>query len=162
MAEYDSNIYGICISTAKTGSGTTAYPDGDKWFIVSAKIGGNTTFMQKIKELAGGGSYSTKDGKMGSTVKLSDCPLVAGATTFNALIPFIKKKHRAAQGVLYFWIKTLSSGTPNWAAYANTLYIGMTAAGSETNYMSGYLTAFDWEIDGGMYWIKSANFKECL
>jgi len=162
MTDYDSTVYGICISTSITGSGTTAYPAGDRMFFITDKINGNETFLQKIKEVAGGNSYSNKDGKRTCVITLGDCPIVSGSSVFNTMIPKLKDEHRAGQGVLYFWIKTLSSGAPNWGAAANTLYIGYTAAGAETNYMSGYCTTFKWEIEGNLYWIKSLSFKECL
>lgn len=162
MTDYDSTAYGICISTSITGSGTTAYPAGDRLFFITDKLTGNTQFMQKIKETAGGYSYSTKDGKMGHQVTFGDCIIVSGASVFNTIIPKLKDEHRAGQGVLYLWIKILSAGSPDWGAAANTLYIGYTAAGAETNYMSGYVTRFNWEIEGAIYWIKNLTFKECL
>ena len=162
MTDYDSTAYGICISTAITGSGTTAYPSGDRIFFLTDELDGDVNFMQKIKEIAGGNSYSTKDGKMSSTAQFARCPIVGKKTTFNTIIPKLKDEHRAGQGLLYLIIKDLSAGAPNWGNGDNTLFIGYTAAGAETNYMSGYCTNFKWKIKGPTYWIQTLNFKECL
>lgn len=163
MTDYDSTLYGICISTAKTGSGTTAYPSDNRWFIVTDKISGSEVFMSKIKQIAGGYSYALRDGKRSSSVKLGNCPIVGMSTAFNTIIPFVKAKHASGGTLLYIWIKVLSAGTPTWTNANDTLYIGMAVGGTTaTNYMSGYLTKFDWEIDGGMYWIKNAVFQESL
>lgn len=162
MTDYDSALYGICISTSLTGSGTTAYPSGDRMFFITDKISGSTQFMQKLKQLAGGSSYSTKDGKMSHSISLNSCPIVSGYSVFNTMIPKLKDEHRSGQGVLYLWIKVLSAETANWADGDYTLFIGYSAAGAETNYMSGYCTTFQWEIEGGMYWIKTLTFQECL
>jgi len=160
MTDYDSELYGICISTAKTGSGTTAYPSGDRVFFITDKINLPIQFLQKIKDVAGGYSYSTKDGKMSNSCKFGICILVGGKTAFNTIIPKIKDEHAAGQGLLYLFLKDLSAGNPNWGNGDNTLYIGYTA-GAETNYMSGFLLGLEPEIEGKTYWIKNLNFKEC-
>ena len=162
MTDYDSTAYGICISTAITGSGTTAYPSGDRMFFICEKVSLPIAFQQKIKDIAGGYSYSTKDGKMSMSTKFGLCILVGGRTIFNTMIPKLKDEHRAAGGLLYLFIKDLSAGTPKWENGDNTLFIGYTAAGAETNYMSGYLLGLEPEIDGGAYYLKNITFKECL
>jgi hypothetical protein len=170
MTDYfGDSTWGICISTSISGSGSTAYPAGDRIFFVTNKIMGSEQFLQKIKQLAGGSSYSTKDGKRSTSITISEAPILGWGSTyttpakaFSVLIPYLKKKHVSGASPLYLWIKNLALGTPTWTETTNLLITGLTGTTTDLSYIKGYVTKFDWEIDGSMYWIKNLTFQESM
>jgi len=158
----------IMISKATSGSVGSEVPGTgtSDWiiFLVAKGISGSDKFMQKIKALSGGSSYSMKDGKVEPSAVVSDVYIVkytggANPSTNTAAFNYIRQKfrsiHRSGQSPVYLWVKNLTDNV--------YVQLSQNTSGAATNYMKGYCDAIGWELkQGNMYYFKQLNFKESL
>lgn len=161
MTDIGNTAFGVCLCIGITGSGTTAYPTAatDRMFLLTDEISGSDDFLQRIKQISGGNSFSSKDGKRKSTVQLSNCYIVK--STFNGTLQWFKTQHRAGKLPLYLILKDLSAGAPNWGNGNDTYQIGQDTSGNALNYLKCYVERVPWKIKGPSHWITSLGLIEC-
>lgn len=154
----DASAWNVIISntyTGSTGSETPRDNNGDTWFyLLVAEINIDDSFLQKIKETSTGGSYSSKDGKMGLQIPFGDA-FIKTSTNMASIRFQLRYRHRAGSLPLYIW-------------YYNTVAsvyvaLSMNQAGEQTKYCKGYLLTAKWRQAGGDLWyLKNMTWKECL
>ena len=159
----DTANYTIRITTViDHAGGTSAHPNEtttETLYMICEGIKGSDQGHDGIKDIAGGSSFSSRNGKHNYSITLTNGYIVKfGAytkctTAFNAIQNWIKSKQRAGVAPLYMIITHIADATD--------LSLSQSTAGAEQNYMTGYLQDVQWEA-GILFKWNSAKFKECI
>ena len=160
MTNYGDTSAKMIISSGNAGS----IPSGNIWYFWTPEVGGSYQAMMKIKQLAGGSSYSNRDGKRNWSIDLKDCYVVknTGATIteeFNLIIAFLQTATKAGAAPCYLWLRnTVDNGTDS-----GYLHLGNNAAcSSATHEIKGYVTSYNWKMMPGAMYKFDIKFQECL
>lgn len=161
----DTNYFTVVICSGdpsgSVGSETPNTSSGHTFYFVTVDTTIMDRFLQKIKETAGGNSYSTKDGKKTHEIRLGDCYIVKysaytkNTEAFDAIRDQLLTLHRSGSNPLYLFV------------YNNIdlMYVTLSqnSSGQATKYMKGYITSMDWNLSsGGLYYLRNFQWKECL
>jgi len=146
--------YGVIISSAQSSG-----PSGDIVYLCAISASGMEKFMQKIKELTGGSSYSNRDGKYSADVTITDCYVVkhveaTNTAEFNTIMERFRDWHAAGDAPIYLWLYN----------FVDADYIAIGHEGTAPkDYMTGFITDVQWDVaHGNLYKFKSIKFKRCI
>ena len=161
MTDYGDSGAKIQISTTYTGSAGSETPTGSIFYFWAVSWRKLRKALMKIKELAGGNSYSNKDGKRTVDVTFKDWVVVPWSTYNNT------EAYNACED--FFAIQTKTGASPCYLFVLNEvdntyLKLGHNAAcTSQTRYLKGYaLEQESAQNQGNIYMYPAIKFKECL
>jgi len=152
-----ANVAGMIISSAENGGA----PSGDIIRLVGEMAGGQDNPGQKVTAVAGGTSYSTRDGKYTIKINFTNVIVIDGESAasntaeFNNILTLIRDWHVAGHAPFYIWVYS----------FVDTDYVKIGyAGGAETDYLKGFVdqNGLNWEIKkGNVYFFKALSFVGC-